>query len=178
VQILHAWRHNIRALPPALAAARRETLAVRSTRITPSSSPSFRERCAQHVRELAESALRECRYRRAHSRWIDVVHSVSVTVADDEPPTLVGDTATTWHRRHAWRALSTTWRATVRPSWLRVHRVCGGRVDGCFVLELLEPIADGGWRVLAGRQGRGYSINVAPARISRQAPLAWRLQWE
>jgi hypothetical protein len=84
-------------------------------------SPSFRERCAQHVRELAESALRECRYRRAHSRWIDVVHSVSVTVADDEPPTLVGDTATTWHRRHAWRALSTTWRATVRPSWLRVH---------------------------------------------------------
>lgn len=49
--------------------------------------------------------------------------------------------------------------------------------SGCFVFEVVKERTDGSLIIVAGKQGRGYSVNLAYA-VARPHAGAWRLEWK
>jgi hypothetical protein len=68
-------------------------------------------------------------------------------------------------------------RATVPLAWyVRVYRRGLAVVAGCFVLDVLAEDTQG-ITVLAGRQGRGFAVYPAQARITTAKDGSLRLRW-
>ncbi len=62
--------------------------------------------------------------------------------------------------------------------WLEdVYKKGLAPMSGCFVFEVMKRLEDGSLIVLAGRQGRGCSVNLAYA-LALPSGGSWVLQWK
>jgi hypothetical protein len=184
LEILRAWRDaSFVRLPAELAKLRglaRDRGASRATRRLaqdPLSVPLLK-RLAPKVAAEAKAALERCRYRRSQSRWAGGAHTITVIVAAGSEPSIRGDSQRRWSDNGKWSGYDSEIHVKLPLQWLHVRRLCGGVVDGVFVLAIVEQVGDGAYRVLAGRQGRGFEVYAAPAVIRRSESDTWSLKWE
>jgi len=132
----------------------------------------FRIRAKERVRAMAEEALRQCGYRRSHTMWVGGEHIVAAYIGE---PDIVGSSSGVWrlgfHGTNGWIDV------TVRLSWYsRVYKRGLAVVSGSFVLDVISE-DEKGLIVLAGRQGRGYDVHPARARVFVDESGEYRLVW-
>jgi len=132
----------------------------------------FHIRAKERVRAMAEEALRQCGYRRSHTMWVGGEHIVTAYIGE---PDIVGSSSGVWrlgfHGTNGWIDV------TIRLSWYsRVYRRGLAVVGGSFVLDVIAE-DEKGLIVLAGRQGRGYDVHPARARVFVDESGEYRLVW-
>jgi len=132
----------------------------------------FHIRAKERVRAMAEEALRQCGYRRSHTMWVGGEHIVAAYIGE---PDIVGSSNDVW--RLGFRGTNSWIDVTVRPSWYsRVYKRGLAVVSGSFVLDVISE-DEKGLIVLAGRQGRGYDVHPARARVFVDESGEYRLAW-
>ncbi len=178
--ILEAWKQKDRAtLPPVLHPALNEAQKKTKERVmrntfTDPLSVSFRTRAEERVKKIAEDLLQKCAYRRSQSRWAGGNHIACARVGE---PHICGGSEQVRSENGKWTGTNSYVSATVPISWFtRVYRRGLAVVDGWFVLDVLTE-DEKGFTVLAGRQGRGFEVNLWPAVITRSADGDWHLRW-
>lgn len=176
LQVLDAWkRQNRNALPAGLKAAfdaARSKPRFRTVPDDPLLIP-FQARAAARVTAVAEKTLADCVYRRSQSSWAGGEHIVSARIGQ---PDISGHGERVWSANGKWPGTNSCITATVPLTWfIRVYRRGLAVVNGCFVLDVISEDAKG-LTVLAGRQGRGFDVYPARARIV-QTEDGRRLRW-
>jgi len=132
----------------------------------------FRIRAEERVRAMAEGALKQCGYRRSHTMWVGGEHIVAAYIGE---PDIVGSSNDVW--RLGFHGTDSWIDATVRLSWYsRVYKCRLAVVGGFFVLDVIAE-DEKGLVVLAGRQGRGYDVHPARARVFVDEGGEYRLVW-
>ena len=132
----------------------------------------FRIRAKERVRAMAEGALKQCGYRRSHTMWVGGEHIVAAYIGE---PDIVGSSNDVW--RLGFHGTDSWIDATVRLSWYsRVYKCRLAVVGGFFVLDVIAE-DEKGLVVLAGRQGRGYDVHPARARVFVDEGGEYRLVW-
>jgi len=178
LQVLEAWRARDRkslpeGLRPALdATTRRE----KKKRVDPLSLP-LRDRLTKKMQEIARSNILSANYRRSQSTWAGGDHVV--LVYPDRgilPASISGGSDRVWSNNGKWSGNNSYIHATLSPLWLiRVYKRGLAVVDGSFVLDIITQ-DDKGITVLAGKQGRGFEVNPAQARVIFDGDTP-RLRW-
>lgn len=177
LQVMDAWRRKNRsALPADLRPAFDEARAraeKRSRRAIDPLTIPFVSRASARVTKLAKAALESCSYRRSKTRWAGGDHIVRVRIGQ---PGISGYGERVWSSNGKWPGTDSYIIATISLSWFtRVYRRGLAVVDGCFVLDVLSE-DEKGITVLAGKQGRGFEVYPAQARITAKDG-SLRLRW-
>jgi len=153
---------------------RQERRIARMTGADPLTRP-LRQRLEERLVREARRVLKRCAYRRSRARWVGGDHEVTVECGAQSGAD--GGSIIVWSRRRRWSGTNSWWRVTITPRWLRALRLCGGAVQGIFILEILGEHPRGGWRASAVRQGPGFQIYPCPARIWKNGGV-WQIRWE
>jgi hypothetical protein len=114
------------------------------------------------VCETARQVLTLCRYNRAESHLWYAVPSARHAV--------FGMRRKKTSMIQVWLASPMRWLDDVDKRGLSL-------MSGCFVFEVVKQQPDGSLVVIAGRQGRGCSVNLAYA-LARPSGSSWVLQWK
>lgn len=174
VQILDAWREQDRkVLSPALcleltaahtaAASKKKN---HQTARDPLLSP-LAVRLATRVTAAAKKSLIACGYRRSQSGWAGGEHYAGSYISPH--PTISGWSDRVWSDNGKWSGSNSHVSAGVPLGWYsRVYNRGLAIIDGCFILDVFP-----GEVVLAGKQGRGFEVYPAPAKISSTGKLQW-----
>ncbi|KNZ70325.1 hypothetical protein Tfer_0885 [Thermincola ferriacetica] len=185
LKVLETWRRGVKlpfyrrdlpaGLRPAFDAGREKAAARRrrNAKADPLSVP-FATRAAARVARLAGKALETCSYRRSRTSWAGGNHEVCVRIGD---PVISGSSSRVWSHNGKWPGTDSYVSAAVPLQWFsRVWRRGLAVVDGCFVLDVLSE-DDKGFTVLAGKQGRGFEVHPARAKIIKAKDGSYRLRW-
>lgn len=129
---------------------------------------------SQKVSDLAMIALVQSRYRQSQSWKWGGEHGIKFDIG--YPPSIVGYSETTY-----WRGTNSIIEAKVPLRWYCcVYKRGLALVDGYFVLDILDVLAEDKdkmeYIVLAGRQGRGFKVYSAKARVFAEGGK-FHLRW-
>jgi hypothetical protein len=112
--------------------------------------------------ETAQQILMLCRYNRAeHCAWY---------VVPSARHAAFGMRRKKFSYLQMWLASPLRWFDDIYRKGLAV-------MSGCFVFEVVRQVDDGSLVVIAGKQGRECSVNLAYA-VARQQRGAWALDWK
>jgi len=182
LQVLDAWKIRKRQkLPAVLQLALDETVKRKNEQMLKIHGGIDRLklpidlRVARKVSRYANEALKKCSYRRSQSTWAGGNHHISVVVKPEID--ISGSTNRVWSKNGKWSGNDSYINAAVALTWYsRVYRRGLAVIDGIFVLDVLSE-DEKGYTVLAGKQGRGFSVNPHRARVTKTKDGSYRLRW-
>jgi hypothetical protein len=124
-------------------------------------SIKLRERLHNRLQGEAYTALESCNYRQATSCY----STQRILIEDDwgDP-----DILSSSEREYSYSESATITKSylTIKLGLTWLHKVAAkglAVLDGCFVIDVTRKREDGCYVVRAGRQGRGFAVNVAAA---------------
>lgn len=120
--------------------------------------------------------LKQSAYRFADNRWVDSENTVAVVFANT--PDIKQRSWRVWSKNGKWSGNSTEITVSIPfVHWYKhVYKKGLALVDGIFVLDILEETPDY-YIVLAGKKGRGFSIEPCKAKINKNNKnLKWLKQ--
>lgn len=125
---------------------------------------------------IKDLLLKQSTYRFANNRWVDSENLI--TIINAKTPDINQKSWRIWSRNGKWSGNSTEITVSVPlVHWYNhIYKKGLALVDGIFILDILEETPDH-YIVLAGKKGRGFSIEPCKAKINKNnKSLKWLKQ--
>ena len=180
IEVRQAWQRGNRAkLPQKLRKKMDDAILIKQSRMDSNNGDPLDMpiiyRLNLRIKAAVHQLLNSCGYRKTQSTWAGGNHYVSVAIGD---PDISGESDIVWSSNGKWSGTNSTFSVQVPARWYtKVYKRGIGVVDGIFVLELIQVLSPDKLVVLAGKQGRGFSINPCRAVITYDGNN-WNLKWQ
>jgi hypothetical protein len=115
-------------------------------------------------------------YKRSECRWVDPENEISIYFTANKA-NIQQTSWPIWSSNGKWKGNDTLLSVELPYRWYNKIYIKGfAIVDGWLVLDIIEKIDENNYKVIAGKQGRGFGVYPNPAVITKKDGR-WNLKW-
>jgi hypothetical protein len=138
---------------------------------------NIKEYCIDKITDKIIGEIeKKTKYKRSESHWVRPKNKITVKFLPNEA-NIYQDSWKTWSANGKWSGNDSHLQIVLPYRWYNHIYIKGlAFVNGFLILDILEKINDDQYKVIAGKQGRGFIVYPNKAIITKKEGK-WSLRW-